>query len=492
LEHTPRAFAPHDESMPRKRATPRMIALANASSTSQALMPAIAQLCVDTRLENARAMDGPMQERGFWTLCDVSDDELLGGLWNLLKLGARNEACIVAHLAEVDARRLTLLGGSSLFDYCVRRLGLSEHEAYLRIAAARAARKFPLIFELLEHGQIHLSAIALLGRHLTLANHVDVLTEARGKTKRALLKMMARRWPKADFSSYVRRLPVPSEGVAAGPTGSFQYLNELTFRLELCLSTEQQRKLELARDLLSHANPSGNLSLVVERALDLLIAQQQSRKFGVTKRSRRIEKNVDASLETPLAQVGSVTPGVDAASAGAKTDAGTPGVGAAPSGKKVGAATHGARLARAVDESASSDSVQTKSSMGHVGDEHSKTSLRRGHRAHIPNEIRRQLLERDGFCCSYTSPAGERCQCRQFLQIHHEKAWSKGGPDSLENLRLVCAQHNQMLGELEFGQRHERVPAQSCRAAVPAKRTRSLDARRTPGPLPGSERRRDA
>ena len=123
-----------------------------------------------------------MQARGFWKLHDVSDDELLGGLAKLLVAGARTEASIVAHLAEVDARRLTLLNGSSLFEYCVRRLGLSEHEAYLRIAAARAARKFPLIFELLEQRQVHLSAIALLGRYLTLDNHVEVLDAACGKT----------------------------------------------------------------------------------------------------------------------------------------------------------------------------------------------------------------------------------------------------------------------------------------------------------------------
>jgi hypothetical protein len=192
-----------------------------------------------------------MQARGFWKLHEVTDDQLLDGLVNLLAAGARTEAYIVAHLAEVDARRLTLLGGSSLFEYCVRRLGLSEHEAYLRITAARTAGKFPLIFELLEQRQIHLSAVALLGRYLTRDNHVEVLHDARGKTKRGLLKMMARRWPKADFSSHIRRLPVLREGMAAGTTGSLQYLNELTYRLELCLTTEQHSKLELARDLLS-------------------------------------------------------------------------------------------------------------------------------------------------------------------------------------------------------------------------------------------------
>lgn len=49
---------------------------------------------------------------------------------------------LIALLAEMDARRLFLgQGYSSLFVYCTKRLHLSEHAAYGRIEAARAARK---------------------------------------------------------------------------------------------------------------------------------------------------------------------------------------------------------------------------------------------------------------------------------------------------------------------------------------------------------------
>ena len=90
------------------------------------------------------------------------------------------------------------------------------------------------------------------------------------------------------------------------------------------------------------------------------------------------------------------------------------------------------------------DSVRTELSTG--------PGLRSGRRAHIPNEVRRAVLERDGFRCTYTSPEGQRCECRRFLQIHHERAWAKGGPETLQNLRMLCAAHNQLLAELEFGQ----------------------------------------
>jgi len=103
-----------------------------------------------------------MQARGFWTLSDVSDDELQSGLKVLLRAGSCTEAHIVAHLAEVDARRLHLLGAPSLFQYCLNELGFSESEAWYRICAARAGRKFPLVFELLGQRELHLTAIALL------------------------------------------------------------------------------------------------------------------------------------------------------------------------------------------------------------------------------------------------------------------------------------------------------------------------------------------
>jgi hypothetical protein len=46
-------------------------------------------------------------------------------------------------------------------------------------------------------------------------------------------------------------------------------------------------KLELARDMMSHANPNRDLGPVVERAIDLLIAELEKKRFGKTDRPRR-------------------------------------------------------------------------------------------------------------------------------------------------------------------------------------------------------------
>ena len=115
---------------------------------------------------------------------------------------------LIAVLAEVDARRLYLGEGfSSLFMYCTRVLHLSEHAAYGRIEAARAARKFPQILELLAEGALTLTAATLLAPHLTSDNATQVLDAARFKTKREVEEVVAATRPQPDVVALVRKLP---------------------------------------------------------------------------------------------------------------------------------------------------------------------------------------------------------------------------------------------------------------------------------------------
>jgi hypothetical protein len=61
-----------------------------------------------------------------------------------MKRGNEVEAELIAHLGEVDARRLYLEEGcSSMFVWCQRVLHFAEGVAYKRIQAARTARQFP-------------------------------------------------------------------------------------------------------------------------------------------------------------------------------------------------------------------------------------------------------------------------------------------------------------------------------------------------------------
>ena len=102
------------------------------------------------------------------------------------------------------------------FTYCVQVLHLSEHAAYLRIEAARAVRRFPAILDKLSDGSLHLTAVSLLGPHLTLANYGELLDEARHKSKREVEQLIARLRPQPDVSAIVRKLPAPRPAAVPG------------------------------------------------------------------------------------------------------------------------------------------------------------------------------------------------------------------------------------------------------------------------------------
>jgi len=142
------------------------------------------------------------------SLQTLPDDEVLRRLSGLVQLGRRNEAELVAHLAEVDERRLyTRSAAPSLFAYCTEVLHFSEPEACLRIAVARASKRHPVLLTMLAEGGIHLSGIATLAPHLTAENRDELLARATHRSKREIEELVAELSPRADVPDGIRRLP---------------------------------------------------------------------------------------------------------------------------------------------------------------------------------------------------------------------------------------------------------------------------------------------
>ena len=156
-------------------------------------------------------------------LTSLSNDELLLRVSKLVNQSRRVESVLVAHLAEVDARRLYAREASpSMFQYCRDVLHLSESEAYLRIEAARMSRRHPMVLTMLEDGRLHLSAIATLApqlKKLTPAVGVELLARAVHKSKRELKELVAELAPKPDVPPSVRKVPrrAPNTRKATGP-----------------------------------------------------------------------------------------------------------------------------------------------------------------------------------------------------------------------------------------------------------------------------------
>ncbi len=333
----------------------------------------------------------------------LSNPELLARVTHLAEREREATASLIAHLAELDVRRLYLAEGcSSLFTYCTQVLHLSEHAAYGRIEAARAARRFPVVLERLAEGSVTLTAVGLLAAHLTRENHRELLDAARHTSKRQVEALVARLRPQPPVPSSVRRLPTashtpaqptaPADAAASSqPAGDAQGVASLRlpspaltplparpavvvplaphrYKVQFTASAETYAKLRLAQDLLRHQIPDGDLGTIVDRALTALLADLARKKFAATGRPR-----------------------------GSR--------GTAPGSR------------------------------------------------HIPAEVTRAVWLRDGGRCAFVGSHGRRCTERGFLEFHHVTPYAAGGESTADNIQLRCRAHNGYEAERYFGRR---------------------------------------
>jgi hypothetical protein len=231
----------------------------------------------------------------------LADADLVGRVQDLAAQARDATARLVAHLAELATRDLHLRAGyGSLFVYCRDALALSEHDAYNRVEAARAARRFPLILERLAEGAINLTTVRLLSPHLTADNHRAVLDSAGRKTKAQVEAIVAGLWPQPDVPASLRKLPPPRTPfvpVAAAPSaarplaapprsGCFTPLAPDRYRVQLTIDGETLERLRLAKDMLRHSIPSGDDAAILDRALTALLADLARKKFAATAEPR--------------------------------------------------------------------------------------------------------------------------------------------------------------------------------------------------------------
>jgi hypothetical protein len=267
----------------------------------------------------------------------LSDGDLIARVQELAGRERRATAELVASLAEFDARRLYLSAGcSSLFTYCTQVLRLSESAAYKRIEAARAARRFPEILERLADGRLTLSSLVVLARVFSDENRGELLDAAMYKSKREVEALVARVRPLPASPATVRRLPTapadlpmasgPSALIAQKPSpvaspllgpaaarptsvtrplpprrATVQPLAPEIFKVQFTLSREGHDKLRRAQDLLRHVIPNGDVALVFERALALLVEDLEKKRLAVTSKPRQARAAARRSRHIPAA-----------------------------------------------------------------------------------------------------------------------------------------------------------------------------------------------
>ncbi|HSC86746.1 MAG TPA: HNH endonuclease signature motif containing protein [Polyangiaceae bacterium] len=208
------------------------------------------------------------------SLASVSDDELVAGICALEAHQRSTMAAIIEHLVEMERRRLHLrLGYSSLYEYCLKALGLSEDEAYRRMTCARLAARYPEIVARLARGELSLTTVTMLKPHWSAESAAELLEMAAGVSKRELEKRLAARFPE-------RPRPDVLERGRTRPTGAERW------RVEAEVGESTRDLLERALDLMMHTNPERALEPVLEKALGLLVAKLEKEKRAKAKRPR--------------------------------------------------------------------------------------------------------------------------------------------------------------------------------------------------------------
>jgi len=280
----------------------------------------------------------------------LTDDELLARLERFVEAERERLSDFLAWLGEADRRNVPVKRGySSTFDYCVRRLKLSEDESYRRIHAARAATSRPELLSAMQDGLLSLSAVSKIAPHVDRTGAPEIIARAEGKSKRELEEMLAPLIPESPQRDRIRVISVQIPETDSTAESAATMRVEFKFQGSRAL----REAIDRARDLLSHKFPFGELDHV---------------------------------------------------------------------------------LLEVVREYLERHDPQTSLALGKLGPAKGASSL--------PAEVRRAVWARDGGRCVYVGPRGIRCETRKLLELDHRIPRALGGPDTVDNLRLLCRSHN--------------------------------------------------
>src|ERR1700712_3202528 len=225
----------------------------------------------------------------------------------------------------------------------------------------------------------------------------------------------------------------PKTSVSSNATGAFVLeaprekpgalipLGPGRYKLQLPADQVLHDKLEQLKHLLRHQVPNGDLTKIVERAVELLLTKTLKQRFAQTSTLKsRSERPHEAASEEDAADGATPQPSAETI---------------------VGASTTSASKRQ-----------------------HAQRSR------YIPRALRRAVYVRDAGQCTFVSSNGRRCAERGTLELHHVVAFARGGATTLENLRLVCRCHNGYLAERDFGAEHMRLKRASSLPEMPGRR----------------------
>ncbi len=346
----------------------------------------------------------------FGTLEGLSTEELDRSAEKLVRAEKRNVALVIAHIAEMSRRKGHLERGyKNLFDYCTRRLHLSEGSVALRIQVANVALRFPQILLALAENRMSLTVAGLLAPVLTESNVAKLLADCDGMTKREAEEYLVALRPKPIFAPSIRKTPSrppftsppkllvtsppksPAVQETRGARPDFRTSPSILeparpelYNFRFAADRKFKEKFERLAEVLGIENPLQHMTAIMEQALDIALDKKDLKR----KRARRLQREEERTTEP----------------------------------------------------------TQEESCLDKVSAREQKPVSR-----YIPSAVRERVHERAGHQCEFQARDGTRCRSRTRLQIEHVRPFALYRSHDERFLRLHCPPHNRLSAERVFG-----------------------------------------
>jgi mannose-6-phosphate isomerase-like protein (cupin superfamily) len=368
----------------------------------------------------------------------------------------RSTAVLLSRIGEFDERKLYLEDAHpSMYSYCLHELCFCEGTAARRIYAARAARRFPVLFDAVADGRLHLSAVVMLSRYLTSGNVDDLVAEATHRSKAEIELLIANRFPRRDLPERLEAVSPPQ--AMTGPPGAQHSPENVHAGDILATPWSAQHSPENAvapvlPETLPATVPVGQHSPENVHAGDILATPWSAR-----------HSPENAAAAGPWASVKPLAPQrfgfqltVDQETHDLWQYVRSLMSHEIPTGELARVFKNVLKLAAAELEKRKF-AATTRSGPSRPG-----TSPR-----HIPAPVKRAVWERDGGQCTFESDTGKRCPSRRLLEFDHVDPVALGGESTVENLRLRCRPHNRQAAERAFGAEFIARKLSAARRAAP-------------------------
>jgi len=357
-------------------------------------------------------------------------------------------------------------------------------------------QRFPALFDAIASGELHLTAVLLLGSHLTPENLADVLARAKHRTKREVAQLVRQLDPLPDVPARIEPLgPVPAHGLVSLRKPSWGAMMRALNPVRNLNPGERPRDW-MAETLTAVASgePNGESSTTFEPAparseSNSIPTQSESAQAatppaawpalagGTSPQRYSVQFTATSEyidlVERAKALLSSSHEGASLAEVHLralrelvasleKRKYGAPGQTRKPSKR-------GSRVpSSASDSSSKSDASTTPISNADTGDaplatdepveahgrSRGATKAPRQRGRYVPANIRREVFDRDAARCTFVDASGQRCRESHALELHHLLPFARNGEHRTSNLTLRCRAHNALAAEADFGREH--------------------------------------